>query len=601
MSAVSTSLGSHRSPWRRVGGAALLLGLGLVVTFGVVAPPERCPSVTAGELRASATEAVDWFERNQEPDGTWLYLYDSGADKVAPEYNVVRHSGVTMSLYQAASAGIPGAMASADRGLEWAVDNLVRRDGWAAVRDGGIASAGATALLTAGLVERRLDTGDTSHDALLRQLGGFLAAQTERSGAVLAVYDLIDDAPVAGFYSKYYTGETYWALARLHRVFPSGEWGSVADRIGAYLAVDRDRVEDIWPPVPDHWAAYGMAETVGGGGRRLTNDEVAYARRQAGLFGSQVRWVSQRFGPWGLVVRGPSVPRGGGYGVMGEAFTGWWHVAQADDRLADLRGPIAERATCTAALAIQEQSDASEAAESPAPDRVRGAWFRDGETRMDDQQHALSALLRTEAIVESEAASGGGDRDGWPAPSWWLWLAVLVAAINPFRIGPAVPREGRSSSAVVQVAALGAAGGALLAFVLSLTSGPLLDALDVSRPALRIAAGVVAVLAGVVALFRPAPPAEPALPGWRAAIVPVAIPLTASPALILLALSAHADRGAGVVAAAVVVGVAALVALVRFVPLGGTSGRVLAWAARLTGAALIAGSLLLVIDGVLDV
>src|SRR5919108_3310355 len=325
------SAAMRRSPWRRVSGAGLVLGLGLVGMFGVVAPPERCPSVTAGELRASATEAVDWFERNQEPDGTWLYLYDADSDQVAPEYNVVRHSGVTMSLYQAAAAGVPGAQATADRGLEWALDHLVRRDGWTAVRDGGVASAGATALLTAGLVERRNDTGDTSHDALLRQLGGFLAAQTERSGAVLAGFDPAADAPVSGFYSKYYTGEAYWALARLHGVFPSGRWGSLADRVGAYLAVDRDRAEDVWPPVPDHWAAYGLSETVTfsdrRGGTPLTADEVAYARRQAGLFGAQARWVSQRFGPWGLVVRGPSVPRGGGYGVLGAAVTGLWRGA----------------------------------------------------------------------------------------------------------------------------------------------------------------------------------------------------------------------------------------------------------------------------------
>ena len=146
---------------------------------------------------------------------------------------------------------------------------------------------------------------------MLRRLGRFLVAQTEPSGAVLASYDDAAGAPVAGVYSKYYTGETYWALARLHRLFPEEGWGEVADRIGAYIAAERDEVEDYWPPLPDHWAAYGLAETVAFDDRPselpLTEDELAYARRQAGLFGAQVRWVSQRFGPWGAA--GPQPPR----------------------------------------------------------------------------------------------------------------------------------------------------------------------------------------------------------------------------------------------------------------------------------------------------
>ncbi|HEY8525236.1 MAG TPA: hypothetical protein VIL48_09745 [Acidimicrobiales bacterium] len=648
------------TPGRRATGAALLLALGLVLTFGVIAPPERCPRVTAADLRAAAGEAVDWFARNQADDGTWLYLYDARADAPASDYNVVRHAGVTMSLYQAANAGMARARESADRGTAWALDRLVRRDGWAAVRDGGDASVGATALLTAGLVERRIDTGDPRHDDLLRELGRFLVAQTEPSGAVLARYDVAGRAPVPGLYSVYYTGEAYWALTRLNRLFPDEGWGAVADRIGAYLAQRRDRAEDVWPPLPDHWAAYGLAETVafadraggaGDAGRsagagRLTASELAYARRQAGLFGAQVRWVSQRFGPWGAAVRGPMVPRGGGYGVMGEALTGLWRVARAEPRLADLRAPLAERALCNAGLAVREQSDAAEADELAAgggadPGRVRGAWFRDGETRMDDQQHALSALLRTEAIVEAEAIDSGR-----PAPSAWLWLIVLVAAVNPFRLAPGVPQGERTARQAIRVAALGGTLGAALAVGLSLTSGPLLDVLDVSRPALRIAAGVVAVLAGALALSTPAAPAEPALPGGRAALVPVAVPLVASPAVVLLALSAHADRGADVVAAGTLAGVAVLVALVavrarrtpsaaRPTPPAATSSstpvagapagpgapgdaggapapggdpapsasadRLLRWAARLTSAGLIAGSVLLVVDGIFDV
>ena len=84
--------------------------------------------------------------------------------------------------------------------------------------------------------------------------------------------------------------------------------------------------------------------------------------------------------------------------------------------------------------------------------------------------------------------------------------------------------------------------------------GPLLDALDVSEPSFRIAAGIVAGLAGAADLFRRPPPPEPALAGRRAALVPVAIPLVARPALLVLALGAGADQGVLVCAGAMAIG-----------------------------------------------
>jgi hypothetical protein len=149
--------------WR----AGLTLALFLGLAFAVVAPPERCPSVTAGELRRSAQATVDWFVRNQGTDGTWVYLYRADDDSTSSEYNEVRHAGVTMGLYQAAAAGLPGALRSADRGTDWALDRLLRRDGWAALEGQGRVTTGATALLVAGLVIRREVTGDTRYDDVL--------------------------------------------------------------------------------------------------------------------------------------------------------------------------------------------------------------------------------------------------------------------------------------------------------------------------------------------------------------------------------------------------------------------------------------------------
>jgi small neutral amino acid transporter SnatA (MarC family) len=593
-------------PATRVWRAGLTLALLGAVAFTVVAPPEQCPSVSAGELRGSAQAAVDWFVRNQGRDGAWLYLYDADDDSTPSEYNEVRHAGVTMGLYQAAAAGLPGALSSADRGTEWALDRLIQRDGWAALASEGRVTTGATALLVAGLVIRREATGDMRYDDVLGRLGRFLLAQTEPSGAVLASYDSVRGAPVAGEYSKYYTGEAYWALARLHRAFPGEGWGEAADRIGSYLATSRDEVEDHWPPIPDHWAAYGMAETVEfpeRGRPPLTEQEVGYARRQAELFGASVRWVSQQFGPWGVLVRGGDAPRGGGYGVIGEALTGWWLTAQQEPRLADVRDAIAERATCNAGLAVRAQSDAKDAADAARPERVGGAWFRDGETRMDDQQHALAALLRTIPIVEAGAGSSAGSSSdpGEDAPSGWLWAVALVLALNPARAAFGVPRAGRSPRTVVGVAAVGGVIGGLAVCAAATAGGPLLEALDVSEPSFRIAAGIVAGLAGAADLFRRPPPPEPALAGWRAALIPVAVPVVARPALLVLALGAGADRGVLVGAGAMAMGVALLTGLAAGWPTEGPGGRVLRWAGRLLAAMLVACGVILTVDGVLDV
>jgi small neutral amino acid transporter SnatA (MarC family) len=587
-------------PRARLLRGALLAGLLVVLAFGVAAPPERCPSVSSAELRSSAAAAVGWFARNQEPDGRWLYEYDRSDDSASAGYNPVRHSGVTMSLYQAAGEGIPGAMGSADRGLAWALDHLTHEGKWSAVEYNGEVETGASALLATALVNRRDLTGDARYDRVLQRLGRFLVLQTEPSGAVSAAYDDEREEPVRGDYSKYFTGEAYMALARLHLAFPGEDWGEAADRIGRYLATERDDAEEHWPPVPDHWAAYGMALTAEFPEREasgLDGDEVSYARRQAEMFGASTRWVSQQAGPWGELVRGGNFPRGGGYGVMDEALTGWWRAARIEPGLAAYEDPLADRASCVAGLALREQSDEDDAAGAERPGRVAGAWFDGDVTRMDDQQHALSGLLMTLPIAEAGVPGSGS---GAGEPSAWLWALVLILALNPARAAFGIPRRGSRREAV-ELAALGGAAGGLAVCVVAALGPALLDALNVSDPSFRAAAGIVAVLVGAIDIFRRPPGPEPALEGGRAALMPVAFPVVARPVLVVLALGAGADQGVLLTAAAMVAGVGMLAALTAWCDPEDRHRRVLRWAGRLLAAGLIAGGVVLAVDGVLDV
>ena len=87
-----------------------------------------------------------------------------------------------------------------------------------------------------------------------------------------------------------------------------------------------------------------------------------------------------------------------------------------------------------------------------------------------------------------------------------------------------------SGALMVEKVAVGGLAGGLLVCFAALLGDPLLDALDVSDPSFRLAAGIVALVAGAADLLRAAPSPEPALDGWKAALVPLAVPLVARPA-----------------------------------------------------------------------
>jgi hypothetical protein len=184
--------------------------LAVVVVRAVLLQPEHCAHPSVDELRHAAEETVAWAVRTQDDDGRWIYRYDAADDRDFGIYELVRHSGLVMSLYQAQRDGYAGAGEIADRGLEYARTTLVDAGGGQAVGGGGDRiSVGASALLLAGLTERREATGDDRHDELMADLATFLVSQVEPAGSVLAYHDASDEAPVPRTYSPFFTGEVF--------------------------------------------------------------------------------------------------------------------------------------------------------------------------------------------------------------------------------------------------------------------------------------------------------------------------------------------------------------------------------------------------------
>ena len=118
---------------------------------------------------------------------------------------------------------------------------------------------------------------------------------------------------------------------------------------------------------------------------------------------------------------------------------------------------------------------------------------------------------------------------------------------------------------------------------------------------MRLAAGSLCLLSAGIDLARRPVTDEPALDGFGAALMPVALPLFVRPAMLLAGFSVVADRGMSLYAFALIIAVVMLTAL-SAIPVGPDPERpMLVWIGRLLSVIAVAGAVLLIADAVFDI
>lgn len=548
------------------------------VLFGTaraVALPEVCASTSSAQRRTAIDEAVSWIERNQNDNGQFLYRYDADADEVIPGYVWIRHAGTLMALAQVVGSGLDttgDARLAYERGLEVAVDRLVRLDVDGHVRagltEGGWVSSGGTALLLLAMTESPI-----ADPVLVEELGRHLLASIAPGPAGTSIVLELADRDlgfVSGSVSAFTTGEVAYALARLERLQPGRGWGRDVPSILDYLALHKANAEGFVPDMPDHWAAYTMSEmtkwsaeswndVVGRQPGSFDERHIAWAAKQMGITSVMVRYESQRTNSgadrW---LRGRT-SLGSAIGTHGESIGGWFDVASMVDDLGGRQAGLRDRLSCNSSVITNRQIDSVRAETYSDPDRARGSWLWFDITQVDDQQHAVSALVAAERILDA-----GGEiprRESLPH-SWWLIVLAVIAVVNPGRLASASFRLGPSS--------------AIIAAVLLVADRTILRWLDVSVPTAIVAAGVVTVVAAPIALVSRLRPPTPILALWR-------------PEVIVLVIAAGGRPWA------VVVGLASAVVLARTSQSKPTS---VGWVTAMWAIVAIAGGIMLIVDGV---
>lgn len=483
---------------KRVVAIWLLASVALVGAVRVaIAVPESCRPPTAIEVDDAIAGAVGWFATNQREDGRWVYRYDTLEPRDLGGYEWVRHAGVLLSLEQAASRARPvvaqRAAVTADAGWR-AIERQYRNFGTGEPSklavDGTSSVTGGAALTGIALAERRLRKGDVSLDPTLLAFARFVAAQVQRDGSVLNRVNMETGIGVAESYSPFATGQALFLLASVRAITGTREFDEEIARIIAYVSTERAAREGFVPDVSDHWSAYAMQVLEADAPGFLSDlATIAFVRKQIGITGVQVRYESQRtnshLNRW---TRGRQT-LGAGLGTLGEALGAWRRVVPNHPALAKHSGWLDERLACVAGLLVERQITDAEARLVAGGTVARGAWTQFGITQMDDQQHALSALL---AARDIDLDAPNAPRRS-PVPEH-AWLAVLlaIAVLNPARlVRRHVSCDGTKVS-IVGVAVLGTAAA---------LGGPLIRAIDVSAATAAVGAGCAVVVASLASLI----------------------------------------------------------------------------------------------------
>ena len=338
------------------------------------------------------------------------------------------------------------------RGLGYALDRLHRESDWAAFGEGEFFESGASVLLVAALGERRLDTDDGQYDDVLGELGRFLVAMTDADGKVFAFWQ--PSTQTASGTSIFSTGETWFALNRLERLFPDAGWREPAERVGRYVMQHRDDAEDVFPPTSDHWGAYAIDEMQHWAtppSAELSQMTDAYAERLAGIFGVQVRFESQRTDSGvNVLLRGhQALPSG--LGTLGEGLGALARYEDARGRPDDAAA-IADRMACAVGMLVDRQVTS---------DDVRGGRRVVPLGCHPDGRPATPAVRRWSRMADFTTST-----------ALLEGLAVL-AATNPPRVWSALPHPPEPRAAPRSSAGASALAAAI---VLAALASGLLDA-----------------------------------------------------------------------------------------------------------------------------
>lgn len=348
------------------------------------------PQTNRAQLFSAARAGGDYLVRMQKPDGSFHYYYNAAADQVETRtYNIVRHAGTAMSLFDLYGATRePRYRAAAMLAVKFLKTRFHRARGRNAVYlldYDGKAKLGANGLaLVAFARQIELDPKRADRQSASRLANLILAMQRE-DGSFETRYRLRPDDP-EGIESLYYPGEAILGLVRLYKLNGDRRLLDSARRGADFLIVSQRRME-VLPP--DAWLMQALEAlySIGREDKYATHAIVLAEAMMAEQYtDNDPPGYSGGFRP------GP--PRSTPAAARAEGMVSAYRIARSTGDARASR--IAHALKACAAFQLKQQFTGRNSASLPNPRRASGGFFEGPgllRIRIDFVQHNISALL----------------------------------------------------------------------------------------------------------------------------------------------------------------------------------------------------------------
>lgn len=370
--------------------------------------------VSRSQLKAAIGASANYLGRVCGPTGMFVYAINTASGRSSPSYNVVRHAGAIYAL-AAFNRSHPDrkTVEAMIRAATFLQMRYIRPD----IRSNALAvwsqpmsakaeaELGAAGLGLAALAEVHRVEPSAVQLVNLQSIGRFVISLQKADGSFYSKYRA-DSGPVGDWQSLYYPGEAALGLISLYELDHSHEWLVAAGRALSYLARSRANTR-VLPP--DHWVLIATAKFLPYYGVS------ASPASRAELIGHAVH-IGSSFLPEQIMGRDPALD--GTFEPTGRTtptatrLEGMLAVLEfLPDDSTGLRRRIEIAVQRGIAFLLRAQiTSGPYAGGMPAVMRSSASGVAEAnpltsEVRIDYVQHALSAWIRYQALLERESSS----------------------------------------------------------------------------------------------------------------------------------------------------------------------------------------------------